>query len=287
MSRRTLGNALLGIGASLLLLAAGTVASAQWAEWQYRRQQPPGPQEPLPERLAVLDTAADAGDLPAAVSLAPAAGSQTATVSDEPSAAAGVLPTPLPDAAPEPAPEEPGALALAEDEAAAPPEAVADDSEEAGGSDAAAPGPTYGDPVWITIPRIRVDSKVLPVGVQNGEYQVPSWEVGYHADSAKPGLPGNSVFNGHLETINAGRVFARLKELRVGDAVYVYTPSHRLDWVVREVRTVPNTDYSFIQPTADVRITLYTCAGRYDPRLRGYTHWLVVVGQLVSVTPRG
>ncbi|HZU05434.1 MAG TPA: class F sortase [Chloroflexota bacterium] len=286
MSRRTLGNALLGVGAILLLLAVGTVTYAQWAEWQYRRQQPPGPQEPLPERLTVLDTAADAGDSPAAVSLVPAAGLQTATVGDEPSAAAGGLPATPPAAAPGPESEEPGAPALAEDGAAAPPEAVADESEEEG-SDSAAPGPTYGDPVWITIPRIRVDSKVLPVGVQNGEYQVPSWEVGYHADSAKPGLPGNSVFNGHLETINAGRVFARLKELRVGDAVYVYTPSHRLDWVVREVRTVPNTDYSFIQPTADTRITLYTCAGRYDPRIRGYTHWLVVVGQLVSVTPRG
>lgn len=143
-----------------------------------------------------------------------------------------------------------------------------------------------GRPTWIMIPRIGVDTSVMEVGIQNGEYQVASFDVGHHADSVNPGAPGNSVYNGHLETIDAGRVFARLKELAVGDAVYLYTRTERYAWVVDTVRTVPNTESSFVAPTPDTRITLYTCDGTFDPRSGDYTHRRVVVGKLVQVTPR-
>ena len=112
------------------------------------------------------------------------------------------------------------------------------------------------------------------------------WLNGYHADSALVGEVGNAVFNGHLETIDAGKVFARLHELSAGDAVYVYTTTHRFDWVVQDVQRVANTERAYIQPTADTRITLYTCAGSYDPRTQDYTHRLVVVGKLVGASPR-
>ena len=63
---------------------------------------------------------------------------------------------------------------------------------------------------WMRIPHIGVNSPVMEMGLQGGEYQVPSFDVGHHVDSANPGQPGNSVYNGHLETINAGHIFARL-----------------------------------------------------------------------------
>ncbi|MBX5490897.1 MAG: class F sortase [Chloroflexi bacterium] len=143
-----------------------------------------------------------------------------------------------------------------------------------------------GEPVRMDIPRINVHSRVMALMPKDGEYQVPSFDVGYHADSARMGEVGNAIFNGHLETIDAGKVFARLHELVPGDAIYVYTDTHRFDWVVQEVRTVPNTDRSFLLPTTDTRITLYTCAGHFDPRTRDYTHRRVVVGKLVQVSPR-
>jgi LPXTG-site transpeptidase (sortase) family protein len=156
--------------------------------------------------------------------------------------------------------------------------------------EASSPGPasggSYGAPTWLSIPRIGVNSAVSPVWLSGGEYQVPSYNVGYHADSAEPGQAGNAVFDGHLTTINAGRVFGRLQELRPGDAVYVYTSTHRLDWVVKSAGLVPNADYSFILPTGDTRITLYTCGGRWVPLARDYSHRLVVVGGLVRVAPR-
>jgi LPXTG-site transpeptidase (sortase) family protein len=131
-----------------------------------------------------------------------------------------------------------------------------------------------------------VDSAVVKVGIENGEYQVPNWQVGHHVDSSYPGEPGNSIFNGHLETISAGRVFSRLNELQVGDMIYVHTASHQLDWVVQETRTVSGTDTSFILPTEDTQITLYTCAGKFNPLTRQYTHKLVLIGKIVATRAR-
>lgn len=258
---RTLGTVLVVVGVVLLLLSATMMAYASWAEWQHRLQQPPGPRETLPATLDAAATSPVSGE--ATLAFAPP--------TEPPTTTAVAMASPSPSTAPAPSPS------------AAPSPTVAPSPTTA---PSPTPEPSYGTPVWMSIPRIGVDSSVMAVGVRNGEYQVPSFDVGFHEDSALPGQPGNSVFNGHLETINAGRVFARLRELQEGDAVYVYTRTHRLDWVVREVRTVPNTDASFIRPTEDTRITLYTCAGRYNPIERDYTHRLVVVGDLVKVTPR-
>src|SRR5919197_1240532 len=50
-------------------------------------------------------------------------------------------------------------------------------------SPATAPGGSYGPPTWLSIPRIGVNSAVSPVWLSCGEYQVHSYNVGYHADS--------------------------------------------------------------------------------------------------------
>ena len=273
MRRQALGSALQIVGAILLLLSVGALAYAivypRWADSQYAQQQPAEPQDVLPEHLDVqgvrLPAVAEGPDSRSGrTSLGP-----TSSLEPDGSGGAGTNAIVPDDAA---SAAEPGAADAADTYAEADPALEA--------------RPEYGPPLRMQIPRIAVNNSVSKVGVVNGEYQVPGWDVGYHADSSEPGQPGNSVFNGHLETINAGRVFARLKDLRVGDAVYLYTATHRLDWVIREVRTVPDSEYSFILPTEDTRITLYTCAGRYNPLTRGYTHWLVLVGELVEANPR-
>jgi LPXTG-site transpeptidase (sortase) family protein len=141
-------------------------------------------------------------------------------------------------------------------------------------------------PLWITIPRIGVDTSITEVIVEDGAYQVPAFDVGHHADSANPGEVGNSVFNGHLTTLDAGQVFKELHRLAAGDTLQVRTPIYRTEWVVEDVRVVPATDSSYIQPGADRRITLYTCTGTYDPRTRDYSHRLVVVARLAQVVPQ-
>ncbi len=145
---------------------------------------------------------------------------------------------------------------------------------------------SYGPAVWMRIPRIAVDAAVSDVQVEDGYYQVPWFDVGHHFDSANPGEPGNSVFDGHVLTIDAGRVFQRLKELQQGDAVYVYTPGFRTDWAVTSVFAVADDDDSFLAPADAPLITLYTCTGSFNPLERTFDERLVVVGQLVQVVPR-
>jgi LPXTG-site transpeptidase (sortase) family protein len=387
LRRRTLGWALIGVGAILLLLCGGIVGYAQWAEWQHNLQEPAALQETLPERLEVepSDLVGFGGE--AAENVASAAATPPAAPAHfEPVVVGATAGEPVPPAPPVATAEPIATGSLTSSPSAADvwlatlgpveaawgsdwPEAIAlleayqaqfpDDATvaeklyaarvtygqaliESGAVEegvaqleraqellpgrgegaaallaltptprpaatptpravapapAAAPAPasapaaplpasrSYGRPVSISIPRIGVNSRVVAVAAPNGEYQVPAWDVGYQADSADPGA-GNSVFVGHLTTINAGRVFARLSELRPGDAIYLYTSGYRLDWVVQGVRIVLSTDSSFILPTGDIRITLYTCAGQYTPLKRDYSHRLVVVGGLARTTPR-
>src|SRR4051794_30607378 len=154
------------------------------------------------------------------------------------------------------------------------------------GTAVAPPAAPVSRPIWMLIPRLGVDSSVMEMEAQGGEYQVPSFDVGHHADSARPGEVGNQIYDGHLFTIDAGQVFARLKELAAGDAVYVYTATHRFDWVVEDAQTVETSARDFLLPTPDTRLTLHPWDGTLALRPGDYTPRRVVVGRLVQVTPR-
>jgi LPXTG-site transpeptidase (sortase) family protein len=152
--------------------------------------------------------------------------------------------------------------------------------------DLATSGSNLGRAEWMRIPRIGVDAHISDVTIIDGYYDVPWFDVGHHVDSHDPGDLGNSIFNGHVVTINAGQVFRRLDQLVEGDAVYVYTPAYRLDWVVTDVFSVSAEDSTLLQDTDVPRITLYTCSGQFNPIERSYAERLVVVGELVNVVHR-
>ncbi len=150
----------------------------------------------------------------------------------------------------------------------------------------AQPSGSFGPANWMRIPAIGVDSAVSDVGITNGYYDVPWFDVGHHFDSHNPGEFGNSIYNGHVVTINAGDVFHHLDQLQAGDAIYIYTPAFRLDWAVSDAFSVAGDDNSFLADVADRRITLYTCTGEFNPIERSYAERLVVIGQMVSLSVR-
>lgn len=137
----------------------------------------------------------------------------------------------------------------------------------------------------MRIPRIGVSARIETVGIRNGTYEVPAFAVGRHADSAPIGHPGNSVFTGHVESIDAGRVFQNLRRLEAGDIVIVHTESYETRWEVVDSVVVPNDEHGYIYATDDTRITLYTCAGQFNPLAWDYTHRLVVTGRLLDIVP--
>jgi LPXTG-site transpeptidase (sortase) family protein len=145
----------------------------------------------------------------------------------------------------------------------------------------------FGPADWMRIPSIGVDSHIADVGVVDGYYDVPWFDIGHHADSHNPGDVGNSIYNGHVVTINAGEVFRNLDQVQQGDAIYVYTPAYRLDWVATDMTSVDQSDDSFLDDTREPRLTLYTCTGEFNPIERSYAQRLVVSAQLVNIGPRG
>ncbi len=90
---------------------------------------------------------------------------------------------------------------------------------------------------------------------------------------------------GHLDHLIEGWVFARLKEVNPGDMVYLFTATHRTEWVVTEKKLLQRPDSSFLDDTTEPRITLYTCGGTLDWATQSYSGWLVVTGALVRMTP--
>src|SRR5438105_7906431 len=107
-------------------------------------------------------------------------------------------------------------------------QSATDDPQTDADNDPTSSGSNFGRAVWMRIPRIGVDAHISDVPISGGYYDVPWFDVGHHVDSHDPGEPGNSIFNGHVVTINAGQVFRHLDQLVEGDAVYVYTPAYRL-----------------------------------------------------------
>lgn len=275
MPRISYGTLLIAVGALCVALAAGTIAYADWAEQEHAAIAPTGPVEDLPSRVESASALATA--------------TLAATPWPTPAASPPTLPTRPPRPTIEPTYQVTGAASsgiVAPSATPTPAPTTPPSPTEPPPTETPTPAPTFDPAVWITIPKLKLSVDIMDVGVQGGEYVVPAWNVGHHEDSVQAGDPGNAVFTGHLETINAGHVFAHLKDLVPGDAIYTYTKTQRLTWTVRETKPVANTDTDFFAPTDDTRITLYTCTGVWNPIERDYTQRLVVVGDLVSVDDR-
>jgi LPXTG-site transpeptidase (sortase) family protein len=262
MIRRVLRVALLVVGTFLIVTSMALAATAFASQWLHDLQNPVAAQESLPARIDAtvdpLSISGDDGNLGSTASPESEVGAQGSMGASAATASSNEDPTPT-----EPIPTD-----------LPTPEATPDPT----------PVPGFGRPVRLVIPSIHLDAPVDPMGIRDGVYQVPWWDVGWQNDSAPLGVPGNTVLNGHVLTIDAGKVFYRLKELTHGDLVYVYSQGYRTTWMVDSTRRVPNTAMAFVTPTDDTRLTLYTCEGAFDWKTRTYAEYRVVVAHFVKAT---
>jgi sortase A len=126
----------------------------------------------------------------------------------------------------------------------------------------------------IVIPRIDVDSKVVPVGWEFQEiggqqvaiWQVAEYAVGHHVGSANPGESDNIVLAGHVG--GYGKVFRDLIKLEVGDRLTIYSAGEAYQYIIRETLLVTEEGVSaeqqaenarYIAPTDSEVVTLVTC----------------------------
>ena len=113
---------------------------------------------------------------------------------------------------------------------------------------------------YISIPKLGINNApIYDRGVDNsGNMLIAKGYAVTHFALSSPIGSGNAVLYGHDDI--EGSVFGRLKDLQAGDEVDVQTDSGSpVVYHVTERSIVPPTAVQILQPTNDVRLTLFTC----------------------------
>jgi sortase (surface protein transpeptidase) len=141
----------------------------------------------------------------------------------------------------------------------------------------------------LVIPRIGVDAAVDPVGrTANGDMDVPKRadEVGWYKFGPALGGTGSAVLDGHLDT-KSGKpaVFWRLRELRVGDDVYVADQiGTRHRYRVEKTASYAYADIPLARlfgRSDGIYLNLITCAGSWSRAAGTYDKRVVIYTRLV------
>lgn len=146
----------------------------------------------------------------------------------------------------------------------------------------------YAPPKKLIIPAIQVNANVIPVGVNDkGEMDVAhnQFDVAWYEPGPRPGMPGNAVMAGHLDTkLTPEAVFYNLDKLKSGDEVDITaSDGTTIKFKVSEIRTYP-----YDASTGDIfttggpaRIALVTCTGTWLKDKKVYSERLIVFADKV------
>jgi LPXTG-site transpeptidase (sortase) family protein len=148
------------------------------------------------------------------------------------------------------------------------------------------PQPAYNSTgLRINIPALNLIVPVVGVQLKNGTWDV-SWlwgQAGWLQKTSYPTFPGNSVVTGH--DVNADGTpgpFSRIKQLQVGDYIFVELNGYRYTYkVVSNSRVSPN-DISILRHEEKPWLTLVTC-DKYDEKTGTYLKRVVVRTVLIDV----
>ncbi len=142
-----------------------------------------------------------------------------------------------------------------------------------GTTGAAGPNDVVG---YISIPKLGIkNAPIYDRSVdQSGNMLIAKGYSVTHFALSSPIGSGNAVLYGHDDI--EGSVFARLKDLQSGDEVDVQTASGSATvYHVTGRSIVPPTAVQILQPTNDVRLTLFTC----------WPNWVDTQRVVVTATP--
>lgn len=145
-------------------------------------------------------------------------------------------------------------------------------------------------PRRLKIPALRIDAGVQEVGVNaKGNMAAPNnfTDVGWYKYGPPPGFLGSAVITGHVDNALAlPGVFKRLRELKIGDDIFVETNDGReLRFRITEIQRYPysRVPLNILFARRDLpRLNLITCGGDWLPEERIYDERLVVYAELVA-----
>lgn len=143
---------------------------------------------------------------------------------------------------------------------------------------------TFGLPIRLKIPRIKVDAPVDQVGLTSDwAMDVPKGpaDVGWFKLGPYPGENGSAVIDGHYGWSNGrAAVFDNLSKLRAGDKIYVQDEKGALaTFVVSSTRRYDSKeDASDVFGANDGKshLNLVTCDGIWNKNQQNYSKRLVV-----------
>lgn len=118
------------------------------------------------------------------------------------------------------------------------------------------------DPVRILIPSAGIDLPVVNAQVINGYWELSDKTASYGVGSGYPGQKGNTVIFAHARQ----GLFYNLKDVKLGDTVYVFTKNKWFRYKVNKITAVYPNETQVIMPTKNQTLTLYTCTGFYDQK---------------------
>jgi sortase (surface protein transpeptidase) len=143
--------------------------------------------------------------------------------------------------------------------------------------------PVGAAPIRLRIPALDIDSTVEWVGIDDeGRMDVPGNydDVAWYEDGPRPGMPGNAVIAGHLDSTTGPAVFYRLDTLQPGDEVFVATHAgNELRFVVvgKEAFDANAAPLERIfGPGFAPHLNLITCEGAFSRSSGQYDQRLVV-----------
>jgi LPXTG-site transpeptidase (sortase) family protein len=148
------------------------------------------------------------------------------------------------------------------------------------------PQPSYSSTeLKINIPALDLTVPVVGVQLKNGTWDV-SWlwgEAGWLQKTAYPTFPGNSVVTAHdVNADGAPGPFSRIKQLRVGDYIFVELDGYRYTYEVVSNSRVSPTDISILRHEEKSWLTLVTC-DKYDVKTGTHLKRVVVRTVLIDV----
>ena len=131
-------------------------------------------------------------------------------------------------------------------------------------------------PNRVIIKKIGVNAPI--VESQNSNYGLSkgAWHV---PESSTPDKGSNTVITGHrfkyLPPNNL--TFYLFHKLEVGDEVYIIWDKEDYFYKIKEIKIVPDTEISILNPTSNPILTMFTCDPIYSTKNR-----LVVIADLIE-----
>lgn len=142
-------------------------------------------------------------------------------------------------------------------------------------------------PTDIAIPSIDVNASIEQVGLlETGQMDTPSTEdgVAWFEPGSKPGVKGNAVLAGHVDSKTGPAIFYHLKDLEKGDEITVKDKQGtKLTFVVKKKQSYPrdkaplNEIFGYSKGR---HLNLITCTGTFDRSKGTHQERLVVYAEL-------